>query len=148
MMDNYEKNFVYKFFLFDILQQYNMPKELKISVQQDFVERPWWTSLYHLSLYQIFKTSWQPCREESHYFCVLMFIDNLKTVKTFNSLLIFCDITFDCLLHCMCTCFFLHFVFAFLFETTYCICARIADLLKAVQVQSSQHQHQHLSQHQ
>ena len=84
-----------------------MPKELKISVQQDFVERPWWTSLYHLSLYQIFKTSWQPCREEGiTLFCVLMFIDNLKTVKTFNSLLIFCDFTFDCLLHCVCTCFF------------------------------------------
>ena len=134
---------------FFFLIYYNMPKELKISVQQDFVERPWWTSLYHLSLYQIFKTSWQPCREEGiTLFCVLMFIDNLKTVKTFNSLLIFCDITFDCLLHCMCTCFFLNFVFAFLFETTYCICARIADLLKAVQVQSSQHQHHHLSQHQ
>ena len=43
---------------------YNMPIKLRISVQQG----PWWTSLYHLSLYQIFNTSWQPYREEWHYF--------------------------------------------------------------------------------
>ena len=45
-----------------------------------------------------------------------MFIDNLETVKTFNSLLIFCDTTFDCLLHCICPCFFLTFFVWFSFR--------------------------------
>ena len=46
----------------------NMPIKLKISVQEGSLwEGPWWTSLYHLSLYQILNTSWQPCWEEGHY---------------------------------------------------------------------------------